>query len=123
MHKNEVDLFFQRAKNFSLVAKERIKEEDWDLACFMAEQAVQLFLRARILELTGEMPRGHSIRKLITLLYNLTNDDNLKYNRNDLLLLESSYLNSRYIYNIYTREDAFNVMKNNGKNHGGSKSC
>ncbi|MHA1782202.1 MAG: HEPN domain-containing protein [Promethearchaeota archaeon] len=28
-----------------------------------------------------------------------------------MLLLESSYLNSRYIYNIYTREDAFNAIK------------
>jgi len=37
MHKEEVELFLKRARNFLDGAKERFQKEDWDLTCFMAE--------------------------------------------------------------------------------------
>ncbi len=62
MHKEEIELFLKRPRNFLDGAKERFQKEDWDLTCFMAEQSVQILLKAIILEMGGEIPKTHSIR-------------------------------------------------------------
>jgi HEPN domain-containing protein len=111
MHKDEVELFLKRAKNFLDGAKERFQKEDWDLTCFMAEQSVQLITKAIILEKGGELPKTHSIRKLFALLYELTEHDEFKYDRKALLFLESAYLNSRYFSFTYEKEDAEEAIK------------
>ena len=85
MHKEEIELFLKRARNFLDGAKERFQKEDWDLTCFMAEQSVQLFIKAIILEKGGEVPKTHSIRKLFGLLYQLTKDKVFKYDRKDYI--------------------------------------
>jgi len=81
MHKEEIELFLKRARNFLDGAKERFQKEDWDLTCFMAEQSVQLFIKAIILEKGGEVPKTHSIRKLFGLSYQLTKNEVFKYDR------------------------------------------
>ena len=111
MHKEEIELFLKRARNFLDGAKERFQKEDWDLTCFMAEQSVQLFIKAIILEKGGEVPKTHSIRKLFGLLYQLTEDEVFKYDRKALLFLESAYLNSRYFSFVYEEEDAKEALK------------
>lgn len=111
MHKDEVELFLKRGKNFLDGAKERFQKEDWDLTCFMAEQSVQLIINAFILEKGGELPKTHSIRKLFALLYQLTDNERFKYDRKALLFLESSYLNARYFTFIYEKEDASEAIK------------
>ncbi len=42
--------------------------EDPDLAAFLAEQAMQLAVKAAIYELFGERVRGHGIRELLSIL-------------------------------------------------------
>jgi HEPN domain-containing protein len=111
MHKEEVELFLKRAKNFLDGAKERFQKEDWDLTCFMAEQSVQLLIKAIILEKGGETPKTHSIRNLFGLLYQLTKDKAFKYDRKALIFLESAYLNSRYFNFVYEKEDAKEALK------------
>jgi len=111
MHKEEIELFLKRASNFLDGAKERFQKEDWDLTCFMAEQFVQLLLKATILEKGGEIPKTHSIRKLFGILYQLTNDEVFKYDRKALIFLESAYLNSRYFSFVYEKEDAKEALK------------
>jgi len=111
MHKDEVELFLKRAKNFLDGARERFQKEDWDLTCFMAEQSVQLITKAVILEIGGELPKTHSVRKLLALLYELTEYDEFKYDRKALLFLESAYLNSRYFNFTYEKEDAEEAIK------------
>jgi len=111
MHKDEVELFLKRAKNFLDGAKERFQKEDWDLTCFMAEQSVQLKTKAIILEKGGVLPKTHSIRKLFALLYKLTEYNEFKYDRKALLFLESAYLNSRYFNFNYEKEDAEEALK------------
>lgn len=111
MHKEEIELFLKRASNFLDGAKERFQKEDWDLTCFMAEQFVQLLLKAIILEKVGEIPKRHSIRKLFGILYQLTNDEVFKYDRKALIFLESAYLNSRYFSFVYEKEDAKEALK------------
>ncbi len=111
MHKEEIELFLKRARNFYDGAKERFQKEDWDLTCFMAEQSVQLLLKATVFEKGGEIPKTHSIRKLFGLLYQLTNDEVFKYDRKALIFLESAYLNSRYFSFVYEKEDAKEALK------------
>ena len=111
MHREEVELFLKRARNFLEGAKQRFERQDWDLNCFMAEQSAQLFLKAIILEKGGEFPRTHSLRQLFSILSNLIQNHELKYDRKSLLLLESAYLNSRYINFSYNKEDAVEILK------------
>jgi len=111
MHKDEVELFLKRAKNFLDGAKERFQKEDWDLTCFMAEQSVQLIAKAVILEKGGELPKTRSFRKLFALLYQLTEIEDVKYDRKALLFLESAYLNSRYFSFTYEKEDAEEAIR------------
>ena len=111
MHKEEIELFLKRARNFMDGAKERFQKEDWDLTCFMAEQSVLILLKAIILEMGGEIPKTHSIRKLFGILYHLTKDEVFKYDRKALIFLESAYLNSRYFSFVYEKEDAKEALK------------
>jgi HEPN domain-containing protein len=111
MHKEEIELLLKRARNFLDGARERFKKEDWDLTCFMAEQSVQLFMKATILEKGGEMPKTHSIRKSFGLLYQLTKEKVFKYDRKALIFLESAYLNSRYFNFVYEKDDASEALK------------
>ena len=59
MHKEEIELFLKRDRDFLDGAKERFQKEDWDLTCFMAEQSVQLSIKAIIIEKSGEVPNHH----------------------------------------------------------------
>lgn len=111
MHKDEVELFLKRAKNFLDGANERFQKGDWDLTCFMAEQSVQLLMKAVILEKGGEVPKTQSIRNLFGLLYHMTKEEKLKYDRKALIFLESAYLNSRYFNFTYEKEDAEEALK------------
>ena len=110
MHKDEINLFLKRAENFLDGAGERFQKEDWDLACFLAEQSVQLFAKAVILEKGGELPKTHSIRKLFAILFQLTNNKIFKYDRKSLLFLESTYLNE-ILSHTYEKEDAEEAIK------------
>jgi len=111
MSKEKLNLFFKRAENFLKGANERFVDGDWDLTCFMAEQSAQLYLKAIILEQTGDFPKTHSIRGLFGLLYNLTKDERFKFDRKSLRFLESAYFNARYFTFTYEEEDAEEALK------------
>jgi len=109
--KEKVDLFFERAQSFLKGAYERFKDRDWDIACFMAEQSVQLHLKAFILEKTGDFQITHSIKGLFGILYNLSKDDRFKYDRQNLRFLEAAYFNARYFTINYDKKDAEDALK------------
>ena len=84
---------------------------DYDLACFLAEQAVQLYIKSIILEKLGEMPRTHITRQLLHMLKEIAEnsdavDEFVKRNRGLLLALEEAYFASRYLFRRYTEEEA-----------------
>jgi HEPN domain-containing protein len=79
MLKDKAELLLNRAKNFLVTAEDRFREKDWDLACFLAEQSAQLLLKGILLEIGGDFPNPHSIRKLNALLYQLTGKEDLKF--------------------------------------------
>jgi HEPN domain-containing protein len=110
LHKEEVELLKKRSKNFLEGAKERFKAKDWDLTCFLAEQSVQLYLKAVILEEAGQTPRTHSLRQLLA-QYGLIIEQEIKFDRNSLFMLESAYFNARYIAVTYDEEQAKDALK------------
>lgn len=100
----------KRAMGFMDAAKERLEAGDYDLTCFMVEQAVQLYLKSLILELSGETPRTHSIRQLLSILSKLL-DVQFEFDRRSLVFLEDAYIKARYLGANYEREDAEDAIK------------
>jgi HEPN domain-containing protein len=92
-------------------AKRSLGYGDYDIAAFMAEQAAQLFLKSVVLEVSGEVPRTHSIRQLFNALKLVLGkhediDRFVARNRSLLIRLEDAYINSRYVLREYEREEA-----------------
>lgn len=105
-----VNLFLKRAKNFHEAAKDQFNKGNYDLACFLSEQALQLYLKATILYLTGELLRTHSIRTLLANIFEVTNDkffkEFSKKHRFILKLMEQAYVATRYLPTTFSAEDA-----------------
>ncbi|BES81593.1 HEPN domain-containing protein [Pyrodictium abyssi] len=64
----EYRLLMRRALMFLDEAREAYSRDRHDLAMFLAEQALQLFLKAQLLRMLGDYPRTHSVRQLLTML-------------------------------------------------------
>jgi len=112
-HSSEYEVMVNRSKGFLRLAESALSNGLYDLACFLAEQAVQLYIKAQLLRLAGDYPRTHHIRQLMARLLEIlpSNRRNvlqeyLKENRARLSELEDAYTMSRYTTKPYTREDA-----------------
>ena len=72
-------------------------------------------MKAVLLELTGDYPRTHSIRRLLGDVLRIIRDDDLrefaKRNRVRLLALEDAYLMARYFTREYHEEDAKDMVE------------
>ncbi len=111
MSSHEVDLLRDRSLRMLRQAKSNLNSGDNDLAAFMAEQAVQLNIKAAILEITGEIPRTHALRQLFNALKaSLDGSRNIDRfvtsNRSFLIRLEDAYINSRYVPREYEKVEA-----------------
>ncbi len=100
----------QRSQGFLRIAKECYTRGEWDLACFQAEQAAQLFLKAIIFEKSGSLPRIHSIRQLLSILSEITKITT-KFDRLSLIALEDAYFKTRYLDTVYEKADADLAIK------------
>lgn len=98
-HRREVDTLKKRSAAFLEEARHALDRGFYDVACFLAEQALQLGLKARLLELLGEYPRTHSVRKLLGELGRVTGSRELEEfaarNRAWLIALEDVYVAAR----------------------------
>ena len=63
--KREIEILLKRAEGFVKDALEDLKRDDYDLAMFHIEQACQLIVKAKLLDLTGYFEKTHSLRKLL----------------------------------------------------------
>jgi len=112
-HKEEVELLRSRSLRMLAHAEECLRSKDYDLAAFLAEQSVQLYLKSVILELTGEVPRTHSIRQLFHMIRTILDrdeteriDEFVHEHRRLLVGLEEAYLASRYLFRIYEKDES-----------------
>jgi len=114
MHRLEHEVLLRRAKQFLEEANTALNMGRFDIACFLAEQAAQLCLKAQLLKTCGDYPRTHYIRQLLSELANSIKDEKLRRqiedftrrNRVKLSALEDAYTMARYTSKTYTREDA-----------------
>jgi len=110
MSYREVELLRSRALRMLSSAKGSFANEDYDIAAFLADQAVQLYLKSEILNLTGEIPRIHAVRQLFQMLKIALGEADevdrfVRDNRSLLIRLEDAYISSRYIPKEYEREE------------------
>lgn len=115
MSYSEVALLKDRALRMLESSRRSLREGDYDIAAFMAEQAVQLYLKSVIFELTGEVPRVHVVRQLMFVLKDLLGnqsffDDFVRENRSLFIRLEETYISSRYMPRRYDREEAEELL-------------
>jgi len=113
--KDELALINRRASVFFEEAEHLLKKGEYDVAVFNAEQSAQLCCKAALLGSTGDFPRSHSVIDLINRLGEATKStakarEFLKRNRESLKLLETAYIDSRYLPVSYSKEDAEAIM-------------
>ncbi len=112
-----VELLRRRARSFLSYAEEALTRRDYDLACFFAEQALQLYLKALILRILGYTPRTHRLTELLGIvtraLRELGRQDladrissELRKWRRDIAMLVDAYTGARYLHHAYEKEDA-----------------
>ncbi len=108
---------WRRARVYLREAQRLLEEGEYDVALAMAEQAVQLALKAVYLRLFGYMPRDHNIRRLIGRLAHMLEKANRRREadrlrdfaaakRWQLLLLEDAYTEGRYGLPGYAKDEA-----------------
>lgn len=109
-HSREVEILRRRAWGFLKRAIDSLNFGEYDLAAFLSEQAVQLFLKSILLEEIGEYPRTHSISKLLLVLKRVPScGDLVKFleeRRIEVGLMEDAYIAARYLVREYSREEA-----------------
>ena len=60
-----MEKFVEKAKGFEDMAKFNFEKKRYDLAMFCLEQASQIYIKAKLLELIGEFPRTHDLVELL----------------------------------------------------------
>ena len=65
----------KRSRDFLETAEYQIGRGFYDLAAFSLEQALQLFLKARLLAEGIDYPRTHSVRALLEILSEVVAED------------------------------------------------
>lgn len=90
----------------------------YGLAAFSLEQSLQLFLKAKILEMGVDYPRTHSMRKLLELLFEIVEDTASKVLKNlvgkyslELASLEDAYITLKYTSREFRREEVLRLKR------------
>lgn len=100
----EVRRFKEKADAFLDTAIYNFEKGRYDLAAFNIEQAIQLYIKTKLLELLGEFPRTHSLVTLLRELSKVFKEEEVERFRKEnigmLTKLSDVYITSRY----YTRE-------------------
>lgn len=104
MRKEEVELLKERVEAFLDTAAYNYRNGRYDLAAFNLEQAVQLYIKTKLLEMIGEFPRTHNLVVLLKELSAVYKEHEvaafIKAEMLRLTKLTDVYVTSRY----YTRE-------------------
>ena len=63
--KKEIEILLKRAEGFADDALNDLEKSRFDLALVHIEQAMQLIIKAKLLDLKGYFEKTHSLRKLL----------------------------------------------------------
>jgi HEPN domain-containing protein len=82
------------ARDDATAAKSLVSEDLWNLVCFHAQQATEKVLKAFLRARTGDVPKVHSLAKLIELCAKI--DRTFMRHKSTALLLDRYYIPVRY---------------------------
>jgi HEPN domain-containing protein len=116
--KEEEKHLIKRSKEFLETAEYQTSKGFYDLAAFSLEQALQLFLKSKVLAEGVDYPRTHSVRTLLEILSDLVPEDKestiksiLENYLLELGMLEDAYITSRYAMREFTKQEAEKLTK------------
>jgi len=116
--KEEEEQLLVRSKQFLETAEYQITRGLYGLAAFSLEQALQLFLKSKMLTAGADFPRTHSVRTLLEILSDLAPEEkkaSMKSMLNSCLLelgmLEDAYITSRYLPREIKRDEVERLMR------------
>jgi len=116
--KDEAEHLLKRSKEFLETAEYQISKGFYGIAVFSLEQALQLFLKSKMLVAGVDYPRTHGVRTLLEILSDLESDEkkrSIKHTLSNYLfelgMLEDAYITSRYVMREFTREEAQGLIK------------
>lgn len=100
--KEEIKMYLERAEKFKKNAEFNFENGDYDLAMFHIEQACQLMIKAKLLDLKGYFERTHSLRKLLSEVIDVVEGVEEFLNKYKVVLrnLEIAYITSRYYFDF-----------------------
>ena len=107
MYGDLVEKLIRRSKSFLRSSKLRIEWGDYDLALFDVEQALQLYLKATLLELFGIKSKVHGVLERLGMLRKelskagfdelaISVSDLVRENRAIIDMIDEAYVSSRY---------------------------
>ncbi len=112
--KEEIRNMLRRAEGFLRDARVDFEKGDYDLAMFHIEQACQLLIKAKLLDLVGYFEKTHSLRRLLrdlSKIYREELEEFIDKNWKILRDLEFSYIASRYLSEEFRKEDVERAFK------------
>ncbi len=110
--REEILLYLDRAKKFRRNAEFNFRNNDYDLAMFHIEMAMQLLIKAKLLHLKGYFEKTHSLRKLLSELEDVEGvNDFMKKYRVVLRNLERAYITSRYYFEEFFEDEVEEAFK------------
>jgi HEPN domain-containing protein len=108
----------KRSRDFLETAEYQTSKGFYDLATFSLEQALQLFLKAKVLAEGVDYPRTHSVRALLEILSELVPENKkatikgiLENYLLELGMLEDAYITSRYVMREFTKQEVEKLTK------------
>lgn len=116
--REEEKSLLKRSRDFLETAEYQISRGFYDLAAFSLEQALQLFLKAKLLAQGINYPRTHSVRVLLEMLSELVPENKKSVVRGilenyllELGVLEDAYITSRYVMREFTKQEVEKLAK------------
>ncbi|MEM2534100.1 MAG: HEPN domain-containing protein [Candidatus Nezhaarchaeales archaeon] len=108
----------KRSRGFLETVEYQVSKGFYDLAAFSLEQALQLFLKAKVLAEGVDYPRTRSVRVLLEMLSDLVPENKkskvkgvLENYLLELGVLEDAYITSRYVMREFTKQEVEKLMK------------
>ena len=112
--KKETKIFLKRADSFIKDSLVDLERKDFDLAMFHIEQACQLIIKAKLLDLTGYFRKTHNLRELLKDLAKIFKKSEInkfiEERWNTLRNLEFSYISSRYLAEEFRKEEVESAL-------------
>ncbi|WP_297521242.1 HEPN domain-containing protein [Thermococcus sp.] len=111
MHYEEVETLLRHSEDYLELANSAFESEKYDASIFLAEQALQFYLKALLIKYADLRIGSHSLRELLYRLGQVFEaegsiEEFIRDNRRLLRELEDAYIGTRYEARVYYREDA-----------------